>query len=332
MPFNAISNLITGVINTAVDGAQNAKNLKWEKEAFQRQQDFEKAMAEDAQAFEKAESELAFQREKEMWNMQNEYNTPIEQMKRYQDAGLSPYLIYGQGTPGNADSAPSYSPTKATKPNTLTPPNLPTFKSSLPTNLNVLQGRQILSQLDINKEQENFLSAQTANTDEKTVSQAIDNTYKVANWELDLDLKRVKFKLDSGIITKNQADEEYTRAQTAFYKRTAKIREKYLSNQVELQGVENRQKEQEIRAREEDINLKQATLLKIQEETKNIKNANEKASIEIQILEEKLGTARIVEEVKRLTGREYIGSDPISSIHAMLARGEIGIRQILGIF
>lgn len=32
---------------------------------------------------------------------QNEYNTPRNQMLRYQDAGLNPHLIYGQGSPGN---------------------------------------------------------------------------------------------------------------------------------------------------------------------------------------------------------------------------------------
>lgn len=31
----------------------------------------------------------------------NEYNTPANQMKRFQDAGLNPHLIYGQGSPGN---------------------------------------------------------------------------------------------------------------------------------------------------------------------------------------------------------------------------------------
>lgn len=31
----------------------------------------------------------------------NEYNSPASQMKRYQEAGLNPNLIYGQGTPGN---------------------------------------------------------------------------------------------------------------------------------------------------------------------------------------------------------------------------------------
>lgn len=36
---------------------------------------------------------------------QLEYNTPKNQMARFQDAGLNPHLIYGQGNPGN-QSAP----------------------------------------------------------------------------------------------------------------------------------------------------------------------------------------------------------------------------------
>lgn len=31
-----------------------------------------------------------------LWNMQNEYNTPANQMKRFMDAGLNPNLIYSQ--------------------------------------------------------------------------------------------------------------------------------------------------------------------------------------------------------------------------------------------
>lgn len=41
-----------------------------------------------------------------MWNLQNEYNSPQAQMKRYEEAGLNPALIYSQGNPGNATSAP----------------------------------------------------------------------------------------------------------------------------------------------------------------------------------------------------------------------------------
>lgn len=40
------------------------------------------------------------------WQMQQDYNSPANQMKRFIDAGLNPNLIYGAGTPGNASSAP----------------------------------------------------------------------------------------------------------------------------------------------------------------------------------------------------------------------------------
>jgi len=36
--------------------------------------------------------------------MQNAYNSPQAQMSRFQDAGLNPHLIYGQGNPGNQSS------------------------------------------------------------------------------------------------------------------------------------------------------------------------------------------------------------------------------------
>lgn len=42
-----------------------------------------------------------------LWNMQNAYNTPAEQMKRFKEAGLNPNLIYGQTN--TAGSVGSYS-------------------------------------------------------------------------------------------------------------------------------------------------------------------------------------------------------------------------------
>lgn len=43
---------------------------------------------------------------------QNEYNTPQSQMLRFQEAGLNPNLIYGQGNPGNQSSPQQYPETK----------------------------------------------------------------------------------------------------------------------------------------------------------------------------------------------------------------------------
>lgn len=47
--------------------------------------------------------------QEKMFDRANEYNTPLNQMKRFQEAGLNPNLIYGQGNPGNSSmpGAPS---------------------------------------------------------------------------------------------------------------------------------------------------------------------------------------------------------------------------------
>lgn len=58
----------------------------------------------------KEEAELAYQRQVEMWNRQNAYNTPEAQMNRFKEAGLNPHLIYGQGNAGNAAPPPAYQP------------------------------------------------------------------------------------------------------------------------------------------------------------------------------------------------------------------------------
>lgn len=43
-------------------------------------------------------SEYSYQKDLEMWNKANEYNSPQAQMERLKKAGLNPYLVYGSGT------------------------------------------------------------------------------------------------------------------------------------------------------------------------------------------------------------------------------------------
>lgn len=38
-----------------------------------------------------------FDLNKKMWELNNEYNLPVNQMQRLQDAGLNPHLVYGNG-------------------------------------------------------------------------------------------------------------------------------------------------------------------------------------------------------------------------------------------
>ena len=57
------------------------------------------------------ENEKAYQRNLQMWNLQNEYNSPTQQMARLRTAGLNPNLVYGNGVTGNSSgSVPQYQP------------------------------------------------------------------------------------------------------------------------------------------------------------------------------------------------------------------------------
>lgn len=58
----------------------NKKNRQWSEKMYNKQYN----------------DNLAF------WAMQNQYNSPQAQMQRFQEAGLNPNLIYGQGNSGNA--------------------------------------------------------------------------------------------------------------------------------------------------------------------------------------------------------------------------------------
>lgn len=61
-------------------------------------------------------AEYSYSKDLEMWNRQNEYNTPENQMQRFKTAGLNPHLIYGKGTPGNAQQMPKYNKPDPTYP------------------------------------------------------------------------------------------------------------------------------------------------------------------------------------------------------------------------
>lgn len=55
-----------------------------------------------------ANRELArynWEQQVDMWNRNNEYNSPIQQMQRLKEAGLNPNLVYGSGVTGNSSSS-----------------------------------------------------------------------------------------------------------------------------------------------------------------------------------------------------------------------------------
>lgn len=66
-----------------------------------------KDIASEANRFNAEQSQLQYNRTVDLWNMQNEYNTPANQIKRLEEAGLSPYLAYSNGSAGGTASSMS---------------------------------------------------------------------------------------------------------------------------------------------------------------------------------------------------------------------------------
>lgn len=91
MPFGAIISGAANLISSGI-GARTSKKSQ--------QRGYRQA---------KALSKFGYDQDVEQWHRANLYNSPESQMQRYTDAGLNPNLIYGQGTPGNAQqAAPKY--------------------------------------------------------------------------------------------------------------------------------------------------------------------------------------------------------------------------------
>ena len=58
------------------------------------------------QAFAEKQYETQKRDNLQQWQMQNDYNSPTSQMARFQEAGLNPALIYGQGAGGGGTASP----------------------------------------------------------------------------------------------------------------------------------------------------------------------------------------------------------------------------------
>lgn len=80
-------------INAYATERANKKNRKFAEDMYKKQQ---------------ADNER-------MWNMTNTYNSPQEQMKRLQEAGLNPNLIYGSGSQTGGTASPTTAPQSSFK-------------------------------------------------------------------------------------------------------------------------------------------------------------------------------------------------------------------------
>lgn len=103
--FSGVGSAVSSIIGGIGGAIQARKNRKLARELAQKQQDFQSA-----------EAEKAYQRNLEMWNKQNAYNSPSAMMQRLEDAGINPQLAAGSLSAGAASTPPAYNPPNVVQP------------------------------------------------------------------------------------------------------------------------------------------------------------------------------------------------------------------------
>lgn len=96
LPFGAIATGV-GAVSNLISG------IGAEKRQMRRQ----KEMADYNYDLNERSAQNAYRRQQEAWNLQNSYNTPANQRRLLEEAGLSVGMMYGQGAPAEAGSLSS---------------------------------------------------------------------------------------------------------------------------------------------------------------------------------------------------------------------------------
>lgn len=150
-----------------------------------RQHRFDVEMLEREQAFNAEQSQVAYDRQREFYNMQfaneSEYNSPLSQMQRYKQAGLNPFLA-NMDNGATSVGASSQSAASASGSNTV---NAAAFQNNTLTALgniaSIAQGMaQLESQSDLNKSQEVKNYAEATKTAGVDTEETKENIKKIA--------------------------------------------------------------------------------------------------------------------------------------------------------
>ena len=195
--MSIVGGIISGVGSLLGDLGSSAMNNKAVRDTNKANMEIAKYQAQ----WQQQENEKAYQRSLNMWNLQNEYNSPTQQMARIRAAGLNPNLVYGNGVAGNsAGSTPQYEPAKF---------NAPTMQAYRGWNLGIsdaisqfLAYRTAKAQVDNMEAQNSLIRQQTATEATKQANIAASTSRSEFDLNMAKELKDVS--VSSAIADMNQ--------------------------------------------------------------------------------------------------------------------------------
>lgn len=195
--MSIVGGIISGVGSLLGGLGSSAMNSKAVQDTNKANMEIAKYQAQ----WQQQENEKAYQRSLNMWNLQNEYNSPTQQMARIRAAGLNPNLVYGNGVTGNSSgSTPQYEPAKF---------NAPTMQAYRGWNLGIsdaisqfLAYRTAKAQVDNMEAQNSLIRQQTATEATKQANIAASTSRSEFDLNMAKELKDVS--VSSAIADMNQ--------------------------------------------------------------------------------------------------------------------------------
>lgn len=195
--MSIVGGIISGVGSLLGGLGSSAMNNKAVRDTNKANMEIAKYQAQ----WQQQENEKAYQRSLNMWNLQNEYNSPTQQMARIRAAGLNPNLVYGNGVTGNSSgSTPQYEPAKF---------NAPTMQAYRGWNLGIsdaisqyLAYRTSKAQVDNMEAQNSLIRQQTATEATKQANIAASTSRSEFDLNMAKELKDVS--VSSAIADMNQ--------------------------------------------------------------------------------------------------------------------------------
>lgn len=264
----------------------------------------------EGQEFNAREAEKAYQRDIDKMKMEQEYNSPLEQVKRYQEAGINPAVaMSGQGgTSGNVTS-PTGAPSATT-------PNIPLLTSPHMQSVDFTPIAQVYKTM---------VEAKKAGIESTQLEKSFDKV--LSNMDLDIESKELNNlltrvygpALQNSMVRKNLASARESLAAAYNFRESGKTEEskRALNDSLRLMndslsafyGEEKKYKELEVKSFFDVLNKK------FQEIDSNIaKNRSEAALISEQasqlqdmrafIINEKKWTSRNAENLYKLDSAE----------------------------
>ena len=137
--------------------------------------------------------------QEEMWNKQNNYNLPVNQLQRIKDAGLNPNLVFGQN--GMSTQGASFNATPV-QPNMASPQYGDMLKG-------VGSAIEVYQQLKLNQAQINLMESQRHKNESEAKGQDWINNFNLSTEEIQKHQKEVD--LAGSQLKNNLTSEEITR-------------------------------------------------------------------------------------------------------------------------